>query len=62
MDITNKKCVMVIDEQLPHGVIANTAAILGITLGRQLPEVIGADVVDKNGGEHLASSSFPYPS
>lgn len=62
MDITNKKCVMVIDEQLPHGVIANTAAILGITLGRQLPEVIGADVVDKSGGEHLGISSFPYPS
>ena len=61
MDITNEKCVMVIDEQLPHGVIANTAAILGITLGRHLPEVVGADVVDKSGGEHLGIIEFPVP-
>ena len=27
------KCVMVIDKELPVGVIANTAGILGITVG-----------------------------
>ncbi len=30
MDLQNEKCVMVIDENLPTGIIANTAAILGI--------------------------------
>ncbi|BFL45605.1 hypothetical protein K420107F6_08940 [Lactonifactor longoviformis] len=32
MDLQNEKCVMVIDENLPLGIIANTAAIMGITL------------------------------
>ncbi|MDQ0200724.1 hypothetical protein J2S10_003926 [Neobacillus ginsengisoli] len=31
------KCVLVIDENLPLGLIANTAAILGVTLGSMLP-------------------------
>ena len=44
---------MVIDEQLPSGVIANTAAIMGITLGKKMTEVVGADVADKTGNEHL---------
>ncbi|MCI8576321.1 MAG: DUF2000 domain-containing protein [Lachnospiraceae bacterium] len=42
MDLQNEKCVMVIDESLPLGIIANTAAIMGITLGKQMPEVVGA--------------------
>ncbi len=29
----HKKCVMVLDEELPPGVLANTAGIMGITLG-----------------------------
>ena len=47
MDLQNEKCVMVIDENLPLGIIANTAAIMGITLGKQMPEVVGADVYDR---------------
>ena len=44
MDLQNEKCVMVIDENLPLGIIANTAAIMGITLGKEMPEVVGANV------------------
>ena len=29
MNLQNEKCVMVIDENLPLGLIANTAAIMG---------------------------------
>lgn len=36
MDLQNEKCVMVIDEKLPRGIMANAAAILGITLGLSL--------------------------
>ena len=46
MDWQNEKCVMVIDESLPLGIIANTAAIMGITLGKKMPEVVGADVTE----------------
>lgn len=35
MDLQKEKCTMIIDENLPLGLIANTAAIMGITLGRK---------------------------
>ena len=56
MDLQNEKCVMVIDENLPLGIIANTAAIMGITLGKQMPEVVGANVADQSG-----KIEFPVP-
>ena len=59
MDWQNEKCVMVIDEGLPLGMIANTAAIMGITLGKKMPEVVGADVTDQS--EHLGIIEFPVP-
>ena len=52
---------MVINEYLPLGIIANTAAIMGITLGKKMPEVVGADVTDKTGREHLGIIEFPVP-
>lgn len=61
MDSQNKKCVLVIDENLPTGLIANTAAIMGITLGKKMPEVVGADVTDKTGNVHLGIIEFPVP-
>ena len=62
MDHQNEKCVMVIDEELPTGIIANTAGIMGITLGKKLPETVGPDVSDRNGRSHLALSRFRFPS
>lgn len=52
---------MVIDEELPLGVAANTAGILGITLGKQLPETVGPDVYDKSGKAHLGIIQLPVP-
>lgn len=37
MNLQNEKCVIVVDEALPLGIIANTAVILGITLGKTMP-------------------------
>ncbi len=61
MDLHNEKCVMVIDENLPLGIIANTAAIMGITLGKQMPEVVGTNVYDSTGNTHLGIIEFPVP-
>ena len=61
MDLQNEKCVMVIDENLPLGIIANTAAIMGITLGKEIPEMVGANVTDQSGNEHLGIIEFPVP-
>lgn len=61
MDVQNVKCVMVIDENLPMGIVSNTAAIMGITLGKHIPEVVGADVIDRTGNSHLGIIEFPVP-
>lgn len=55
------KCVMVIDENLPLGLISNTAAVLGVAIGRNLPEVVGSDVVDQTGNRHLGITEIPIP-
>ena len=52
---------MVIDEELPTGIIANTAGIMGITLGKKLPETVGPDVSDRNGRSHLGIIAIPVP-
>lgn len=52
---------VVYDEQLPLGIIANTAAVMGITLGKAMPEVVGEDVRDESGHTHLGIIEFPVP-
>lgn len=61
MDINNIKCVMIFDESLPVGVIANTAAIMGASLGKADPEVVGITPVDMDGNEHSGLIQFPVP-
>lgn len=61
MDNKNLKCVIVIDGALPRGIISNTAAILGISLGRQVPEAVGSDVFDRSGFVHSGIIEFPVP-
>lgn len=61
MDIHNMKCVMIFSEDLPIGVIANTAAIMGASLGKSDPEVVGVTPVDQDGLEHSGLIQFPVP-
>ena len=61
MDLQNEKCVMVIDENLPLGLIANTAAIMGITMGKEMSGVVGVNVTDQSGNQHLGIIEFPVP-
>ena len=61
MNLQNEKCVMVIDENLPLGIAANTAAVLGITIGQKNPEIVGADVADRSGAEHPGIVALPVP-
>ncbi|WP_308776008.1 DUF2000 domain-containing protein [uncultured Bilophila sp.] len=61
MESTTSKCVMVLDEALPLGLLANTVAILGITLGKHMPEAVGEDVFDRSGKAHLGIITFPVP-
>lgn len=61
MELNGNKCVMVVDEALPIGVIANTAGIMGLALGKHIPETIGPEVLDKSGCAHLGIIQIPVP-
>lgn len=60
MNVENEKCVIVVDEKLPLGIIANTAAILGITMEMKMPDVVGNDVLDLEAIPIRELYSFPY--
>jgi hypothetical protein len=47
-----ERLVVVVDEALPPGLAANAAAVLAFTLGAQLPEFVGEDYRDADGGLH----------
>lgn len=55
------KSVIVIDETLPLGILANTSAILGMTMGKVLPQLVGEDVRDASGEVHRGVISLPLP-
>lgn len=61
MSNKNLKCVIVLDGGLPRGIISNAAAILGISLGRLVPEAVGCDICDKSGCIHSGIIEFPVP-
>ena len=59
-DQTNKS-VLVLDEALPLGLMLNTAAVLGITLGRKVEDILGPDAVDGSGQVHTALTRVTVP-
>jgi hypothetical protein len=56
-----KKCVLIIDENLSTGVIANIAGILSISIGHKIEGLVGVDVTDKSGFIHRGLSQLPIP-
>lgn len=61
MNLDNLKCVVITDESISPGIAANISAILGITMGGKLPEIIGSDVADFDGSVHSGIIRFPVP-
>lgn len=61
MENGQAKCVMVLDEELPAGLLANTASVLALTLGRRLDSIIGPDVKDGSGSVHVGITTIPIP-
>lgn len=52
---------MVINSELPLGLIANTAAVLSLTLGKKIKDIIGPDVFDASGRCHVGITTIPIP-
>lgn len=61
METQNLKCAIVLDELLPIGVAANVSAIMGVSLGKMLPDIVGAEVIDAEGGRHSGIVEIPVP-
>lgn len=61
MNCTDKKCVIIIDKELPLGLIANTSAILGCTLGKSIGSIVGEDVSDIGNFPHKGIVKIPIP-
>lgn len=61
MNPETEKSILIVDEELPIGLIANTAAILGMTLGKRMSELVGRDVADADKNTHLGIIEIPLP-
>ncbi len=55
------KLVMVIDRELPLGLIANTAAVFGMSLGERIPGLVGPPVTDGSGRVHGGITQVSIP-
>ena len=55
------KSVCILWEDLPLGIMANTAAILGVSLGKHAPTLAREDVYDSTEGKHPGIVQYPLP-
>ena len=55
------KCVIVVDHTLPVGLLANTAAVLAMSIGSQVAAIIGEDGQDKDGFVHRGITRAVVP-
>jgi len=55
------KCVMVIDQNLQLGMIANTAAVLAISIGKEVEGIVGEDIIDGDGIPHRGITNANIP-
>lgn len=56
-----QKLVLAIVDDLPIGLAMNACALLGISLGQQFPDVVGADLPDGSGAIHPGISTRNVP-
>lgn len=55
------KCVMIVDESLPAGIIANAAAALGISLASAVDGLTGKGLKDRDARSHQGITNIPIP-
>lgn len=55
------KMVIVLDDDLPTGLKANTAAVLSLTLGDKVKNLIGEDLLDGEKYSHTGLTRIPLP-
>jgi len=55
------KIVIVLDRNLPAGLLANAAAVLAFSTARHLPGGVGQDLEDGDGSLHPGITNLPIP-
>jgi hypothetical protein len=55
------KCVMVVDANLPLGLLANTVAVLAVSIGHKVDGIVGDDVYDRDGTLHKGITEAVIP-
>lgn len=61
MNNNEMKCVMIIDDTLEQGMIANISAVLALSLGNKSCVSIGQDTIDASNNLHEGIISTPVP-
>ena len=59
--MNDNKCVLIIDETLDEGVVANVAAILSMSIGKEVEGLVGVDITDGEGTVHSGLTQLPIP-
>ncbi|QIL91023.1 DUF2000 family protein [Microbulbifer sp. SH-1] len=59
--MSDRKCVLIIDEDLPVGVVANTAAVLAVSIGKFCPDIVGRDLFDCAGDVRRGITTMALP-
>lgn len=55
------RIALVLRADLPPGLAANAAVVLGLSLGARLPDTLGDDGKDADGTTHLGITDHPVP-
>jgi hypothetical protein len=52
LSMAKPKCSIIVDGELPPGLVANTVGVIAMALGKLAPEAMGRDGVDQDGKRH----------
>jgi hypothetical protein len=61
VNLETGKYVIVIDGSLPLGLMLNTAALLGVTMGARLDDLLGMDAMDGSQQNHVGLMQMTLP-
>ena len=56
-----EKCVIILNENLPLGLLANASAVLAMTIGHKVDKIIGEDIKDASKQTHLGITNSVLP-
>jgi hypothetical protein len=59
--MTMEKGIIIVNESLPVGLKANVCAVLGMSLGKRFPDLVGKDVLTQDGKKLVGITQIPLP-